>query len=1027
MNFFLSNSRLALLTSLVFVFMGIRGLIYLQRETTPPVDFARVYITTAYPGASSAEVEELITLPIEEAIRPIDYIKKIRSYSQPGFSFIRIRIDIDQADTEQVANKLHQALQTVQGLPPEILDPPRLQHIDASKRRPVITLFVSSPRGDRLRNKASWRLKTNLEKIQGVSEIQMSNYRKRELSVLLSHDKMEQLHISADDALFALSQRSMDIPAGYLESDTKKLVRVPGKPRIASALENVIVRSNFSGQKVLIKDIAQVIDGSEKETQREYFYKPQKDTAYKLRPATSLSVLKTLKADTVALVSNIKRSIKTFQEGRGGGYSILIGFDDGENTKRRLLSVVSNGLTGLVIIFIVFLFCLPARVGFMVSWSLPLSVFGTLALFPVMGVSFNIITMLAFVICIGMLVDNSVVIAEYYSRLVSEGQKPPSTAAREAVRQFAKPITATVLTTIAAFLPMLATTGIMGEFIKWAPIVVTTALLMSLFESFCLLPNRLQWLSRKQPRRHQARVLSKLSQIENLFEIFIKKALVKKYTALGAVLALLVSTALVFKFGSRVDLFSSKNPELYTAYIEPKPNTALSIVDEEARRIAEKAQSVLGGEKTIQWMSVKASAEQANILIRVKPSVLKRIKYKDILKKLRKIDKGDLETLSFGALVGGPPIGKPLRAAIQSNNRQKIREFIDEISPEIKKIPGLINLKSEPVKNRGTEYNVQTHSGTLARLGLSFRSVGSALRTALEGQIVTELTENNESFYIRLKYDKQMSSLEDLKKIKIKERFGRLISLSEVAEIQEIPSEPYRVSYNFEPVVFLQADINPAETTSMKVNAKAKKIIESKIKKHPSITFKMIGEQETTEESLRSLFRASALAVFAIFIILIILFKSFLLSFLILSCVPLGLVGVVWSFFLHQRALNFFALIGVVGLAGVVVNSAIILISFILKLKQDEPESSFVEIVAKASKMRFRPIMITNLTTLGGLWPTAYGIAGFEPMLIPMTLALFWGLFSAAVLTLIWVPCAVLAIQDGERLASSLWKKWLAK
>ena len=636
--------------------------------------------------------------------------------------------------------------------------------------------------------------------------------------------------------------------------------------------------------------------------------------------------------------------------------------------------------------------------------------------------------MLAFVICIGMLVDNSIVISEYYSRLIMENKKSPQSAALESVRQFAKPITATVLTTIAAFLPMLVTTGVMGEFIKWIPIVVTIAFLMSLFESFCLLPNRLQWLPQSQPGRYQTGILNKLSQIEDLFERFIKKIIAKKYISLGCISFLILLTALVFKFGNQIDLFSSRNPTYYAALIVPKPNTPLSFLDEKTKQIAEKMQSVLGGEKTIQWMSVNMDAQSAQIFLRVKHSVLKKLNYKNILNELRKIDKGDLKTLRFRTRAGGPSIGKPLNVVIQSNSRKKIRQFIDEVSPEIEKIPGLTDLKSDPEKNIGTEYRIQIQPETLARLGLNFRSVGSALRVALEGQIVTELTENNESFYIRVKHDAtQMSSLEDLKRIKIKELFGRLIPLSEVANIQEVPSEPHKTSYNFEPVVFLEADINPKETTSMKVNAEAKKIIEQKIKKYPSLTFKMLGEQETTEESLRSLFYSSVLAFFAIFIILIVLFKSFLLSFLILSCIPLGLIGVVWAFFLHQRALNFFAMIGVVGLAGVVVNSAIILISFILKLQKEEPESPLSKIVVKASKMRLRPIIITNLTTLGGLWPTAYGIAGFEPRLMPMTLALFWGLLTATFLTLIWIPCTILIIQDGEKLASSLKRKWLKK
>ena len=519
-----------------------------------------------------------------------------------------------------------------------------------------------------------------------------------------------------------------------------------------------------------------------------------------------------------------------------------------------------------------------------------------------------------------------------------------------------------------------------------------------------------------------------MSQIENFFEALLKKIIAKKYLSLGCISLLILLTIFVFKFGSRIDLFSSRNPEFYTARIVPKANTPLSFIDEKTKQIADKMQSVFEGEKNIQWMSAEMDTQSAQIFIKVKPSVLKKLKYKNILNELRKIEKGDLKTLRFRARVGGPPVGNSLSVVIQSNNRKKIRQFIDEVSPEIEKIPGVINLKSDPEADRGTEYRVQIDPETLARLGLNFKSVGMALRTALEGQIVTELTENNESFYIRVKHDtEQISSLEDLKKIKIKERFGGLIPLSEVADIQEIQSEPYRTSYNFEPVVFLEADINPKETTSMKVNTEAKKIIEQKIGKYPSLTFKMVGEQETTEESLRSLFYTSVLAGFAIFIILIILFKSFLLSFLILSCIPLGLIGVVWSFFLHQRALNFFALIGVVGLAGVVVNSAIILISFILKLKKEEPESSLSKIVVKASKMRFRPIMITNLTTLGGLWPTAYGIAGFEPRLMPMTLALFWGLLTATFLTLIWIPCAVLMMQDGEKFISSLKKKWLKK
>lgn len=1027
MNIFTSNSRLAILISLAFIFMGARGLLNLKKESIPPVDFAQAIITTFYPGSSSTEVEELISSKIEEEIRSVNYLKDTVSLSQPGLSFITVRIDIDNANTTEVLNELYQSLQNVQGLPQEVMNPPKLTHINTSSEKSIINLYVSGPNKNRERDEISFDLKTNLERLPGIFEVRLGNYKKREFLVLLSQEKMEKYYISSADVIFALNQKKMDIPAGYLESPGKRqLVRIPGKIRKIEDLENTIVRSNFSGQKILIKNIAKVIDSFEKENQKEYFYTSAENKAYQLNPATSFNITKMEKADTLKLIEEIQEVVKKFNQNLNKKHKVLIGFNEGKNIKKRLISVINNALTGLILIFIVFFLFLPSRVGVMASLSLPLSILGAFSLLAFTSVSFNVISMLAFVICIGMLVDNSVVVSEYYSRLILDNKETPQNAAWHSIRKFGKPITATVLTTIVAFLPMLVTTGVMGQFIKWIPLIVTVALLMSLFESFCLLPNRLTWLSPKKPGKYQTKILDKINGLENLFEKWIAKIVSKKYISLFGIAFLIFITVLLFHFASRIDLFSSRNPDFYSAVLEPQANTPLKLIDEKTKQISNKMQAVFGGQKSIQWMSVQINTEKAKILLKVKAEVLRKLKYKKILNELRKIEKGDLKSLKFNTLAGGPPIGKALSVAFQSNDRKQIRQFIEEISPEIKKIPGLIGLKSDPNINQGKEYKLQIKTETLARLGLDFQSVGLAVRTALEGYLLAELTEKSESFYIRVKHDEEsMSSTEDLRKIKIREKFGRLIPLSEIAEIKEVPSEPHKKNYNFSPVVFLEANINPRKTTSIEVNAKAKKIIEEKIKEYPSLSFKLIGEQETTEESLNSLFNSAILAFFAIFVILIILFKSFLLSFLILTCIPLGLIGVIWAFFLHQRPLSFFAMIGVVGLTGVVVNSAIILVSFILSLKKENPNSSLTKIVIKASKMRFRPIMITNLTTLGGLMPTAYGIAGFEPLLMPMTLALFWGLFTATFLTLIWIPCAILMIEDGKSFFLSIKKHFL--
>ena len=1030
MNFFIENTRLVILITLLLLFLGVKGLKNLQRESLPPVDFARAMIVTVYPGSSSKEVEELITKKIEDEIRTVPHLKDVNSTSKPGLSQIVIRIDIDNTNSQKVINELSQTLQNVTNLPPEVLDPPRLTHIDSTKERPILGLYVSGSNENRQKDQYAQELKNNIESLEEVLGVDLNYYKKREFLISLSTEKMDRWYISSNDVVLALQKQNKDFPAGYLESDkTRNLTRLIGNFRSIEELENIVIRSNFSGKSIRIKDIAEVKDHFEKEQGRNYIYSSRLNESFSLKPSVELSVLKTLNADIITLVEKVnqkvnrlKKQIENNSQNNNSQYNtsenkIITGFDESRNTKKRLSSVINNTLLGLFLIFIVFFMFLPSRIGFMASLSLPLSILAVFCFLPTIGVSFNIITMLAFVICIGMLVDNSVVISEYYVRLTFDEKLPKAKAAKQVVHQFFKPITATVLTTIFAFLPMLITKGVMGEFIKWIPIVVSLALLMSLFESFCLLPNRLQWITQNKPSFYQKAILDKFHKLEEFFAVFLSHCLYRKWLTLGSIAVFIVITGVLFKFGSKIDLFSNRTPDLYTASIELKPNLPLELSNQETLKIVEQMQAVFKGKETIDWLSLQSNRDISTVLLKVKSSVLRQLQYKDILKKLREIEKSEfIKKLDFKTLVGGPPVGQPLNIAVLSNDRSEIKKFIDHIYPDISQIDGLLNLAITPDTDIGTEYRITVKEDVLAQLGLDFRSVGLALRTALEGTILTEITEKNESFYIRVRHnEEELASLSDLKKIKVREFMGRQISLGSVLNIEEYPSEPDKKTYNLSPVIFLNANIDKSKTTSIKVNNQAKKIIDKEIGKYPSVNYKLIGEQETTSESLQSLFQASLIAFFAILIILIILFKSFILSFLILSCIPLGLIGVIWSFFLHGRSLSFFALIGVVGLAGVVVNSAIILISFILKIRQDHPEKNLKDVVILASKVRLRPILITNLTTLGGLLPTAYGFPSFEPLLMPMTLALFWGLLTATLLTLVWVPCFYLVIEDTKK------------
>ena len=1015
MKFFIENSRLTLLVTLSFLVLGIMGIFSLKREHIPHVDFSMATISTAYPGSSSAEVEELITKKIEDEIKSVPGLKEVESNSSPGLSQILIRIE-DDIDTKQVVNELSQKLQSVKGLPDEVLDPPRLSHEDSKRQQLVLSLFLFSDKDEgRKKDQYSFELKNRLENLDGIVQVGLSNYKEKEIHILLNTEKMNENHISAQDVINALKTKTMDMPAGYLDSGkTSHLTRLMGKFRTLKELENTIVRSNFSGNKVRVGDLALVKDSFEKEISKGYIYS-EEQKGFDLKSSVSFSIFKNNSIDLISAANRIKKKIKEFKKTRlESGFGTLIGYDGSKETRERLSNVINNAFTGLFLIFIVFFLLLPSRLGLMASFSLPLALLGTFSVLPfIEGISFNVITMLAFVICIGMLVDNSVVVSEYFARLRLNEGKSPKEAAHIVTKKFFKPITATVLTTIVAFLPMLVTTGVMGQFIKWIPIVITLAFLMSLFEAFCLLPNRLQWLSFKKPSSFQEKIFKVMEQIENLFEKLLRVFIKGKYFTILCIFALFVSSIVLMKTKVKVNLFSTQLPSTYNANLTFKPNLSLDLVDQISKEVAYKMKDILNAEKNVEWMSLNINKEVSLIQVNIKRSVLRNLKYKEILKKLRQIKKHEsLKHLSFNIEKRGPPVGKALKAAILSDKREDIMEFIKKVKPQISQIPGLLNLKESPDPDRGDEFRVKVQEELLSKLGIHVSLIGSALRTALEGTVISEVSQDNQSFLIRVKNeDSQMDSIENLKKIQIKEPLGRQIPLSELVKIEKLKKEADKRSYNFSPVVFLEADVDSKTTNSGLVNDQVDKILKKEIKSSPLIDYKLVGENESRDESLGSLQQAGMIAFFGIFIILVILFKSFLFSFLILSCIPLGLIGVIWAFFFHGRDLNFFAMIGIVGLAGVVVNSAIILISFILNLKE-ESNSSLNEIVIKASKTRFRPILITNLTTLGGLFPTAYGFPNLEPLLMPMTLALFWGLLVATILTLIWIPCLFLALKD---------------
>lgn len=1018
-KFFVENWRFSVILTVMLAISGIFGLFSLQREAFPPVNFARVQVTTIYPGASPEEVEERVTNIIEDELRGIEGVKDVRSTSQSERSEIDIRVDIDRDDADEIVNDIQRAVQRASGqLPTDVLDAPRVLEINA-REIPVVEAALIGPNTGRARDLLADALKRRLEDVKGVSAARLAGYTEKELQILLDPVKMERNYVGISEVMQAVAANMKNIPAGYLrDRDNLQLVRVIGQAQNAAQLGDIVVRTNLDGQVIRIRDLGRAMDGAEEPTVLGRFNG---------QAATFIVATKKADIDALTVVEGIQKEIKSFTAGLPPGYELKVYNDEGVRVQNRLDIVSNNALSGMAIVLIILFLFLPGVIGLLSSFSLPICTFGTVALMVYWGATFNIITMLALIICLGNLVDNSVVVSEQYSRLREEGV-PAQEAAVRSAQQFWVPFTASTVTIIAAFLPMLVTKGVLGQFIQWIPVVVTAALIVSLIESLTLLPARLQFASPRMKKDQDGKSSgSWFDRIEKSFSRFVDKALRFKVLTFILLSLLLVSGFVVTAKFNRFELFPAEGVEYYVARFEAPVGTNIQRNDAIAGELSRSIESALGSD-ILRGIVVRTGIQQVGAgdaqakngenvgfaLIAIKPEFAPDLSIVDTLAKLRAIPKPPgLSVLTIENLRPGPPVGKPLTVTLRSSDYQQLRDFTTAVMAEARSIDGVFDVTSDE-KTSGKEYVLKPKPIEVSYTNLNVDSIGTALRTALQGFTAAKITEKSSEIDVLIRYDAEnRQAIDDLKSAKVLNPRGKLVPLAAVSEITEVDGPLIRKHYEFKRAITITAEVDVTRITSAQLNQKIRAFYRDNESKFPAVSPIFGGEEESTNESLASLGFALVLALIGIFATLVFTFRSFTKPLLILSSIPLGLIGVFYAFAIDQRPLSFIAFIGVVGLTGVVINSAIILVDYIEELRRDLGErESLRAILVLASGRRLRAVLATGLTTVVGLIPAAFGLGGYDPILVPITLALSWGMIIGTVLALIWIPVGYLVLED---------------
>lgn len=1037
-SFFVRQRLFANLFSLFLILTGLGSAFLIQREFFPNVSFEVITVRTIYPGASSADIEKKITSPLEEDLKELDGVRKMLSISSPGTSVIVIELDPDEADEKEAKDDVQDIVNRFDDLPKEAERP--IVEIIESKLEPVVDISVSGIEDPvALRNEAR-RLELLFETRPGVARVEPRGLDDKEIRVEILPEKMKLFNIGVTDVFQALAVRNVSLPGGRLEAGgdelLERIIRTTGEFTNLSEIEDAVVRANDFGKAVRVKDVAKVSSGLKRP---DLIYRANGERA------VSLTVLKKEDVDGITIMKELEAFAQQLQKEGLTQAKLKLIDDKSFIIENRLNILTSNLFMGVALIVLILTLFLSFRVSLLVSFSLPLCFLGTLLFFYLTGISLNVVSLIGLIIVVGLLTDNAVVVADNIAEHRAKGVSIEE-AAILGTHQVFKSIFASTLTTVIAFVPMLFMTGIFGKIIAPIPIGVIVSLMFSWLVSFLILPAQYASFIRdreasKPSRSPMARLGQRIAlfwtqRVSPFYERLLFWVVSHRYKAISGLVVGLVLVAGLLTSTMRVILFPPEGVEIFFVRTTMPVGTSLREHSERVKPLEEVVRSIPKEEMQnfVTFVGSQSEGvgdpesrrgdEYAQITVFLTPETARDRSAEEIIDELRgKIAplEANFREVVFKRITPGPPVGKPVSLGVRGQSYEEILAAVEGLKARISKLPGVRDL-SDSYNPGKKELQVIVDYAEASAAGLTVESIGLAVLTAFEGLEATSIRDLIDETKIRvqlpLEARKNLSTLKDLR---LRTPSGELVPLSRVAKIVEAATIAAIEHEGTERQVRVLGEIDIRETTATLVNDQIRAFLPEFQKEFPRVTVKFGGEDQDTRESFEALGRAFVVAFFGIFIVLVLTFGQLLQPLLILITVPFGAISVLGALFLHGKPISFMGMLGVIALAGVIVNNAIVLIDFVNQGREEGLDR--FQSIYKAGSRRLKPIFLTTLTTIIGVLPTAYGLGGLDRFVIPIALSLGWGLAIGSVLTAIFFPASISILDDFSEFVDRVFKK----
>ena len=1033
LDFLVRQKKFALVFSFAFIAIGILSVVGMQRDQFPTVDFEVLSVTTAYPGASPEDVEKSVTNIIEEELLSVSGLKEITSTSREGISSIIVTLEADLKDVTTVKNDVRNAINRVKAFPEEVTDLPRVIDFNVTEF-PVITINIDSTSGNfNQARQITDELQVAISRIKGVAQVDNPSYLDSEIQIKVNPDKLDKYNISVNEVISAISTRNARFTVGGNNQESlEKNIVILSEFESIDDIKDVVIKSSFDGPVIRLGDIAEVFRGQEEETSI---------TRVNGTKGFVLQVKKQPQADIIRTVKRIRERVAEFQTNIPDDINIFYTDDSSEAVANRLEIIIKNGYIGLALVLVVLGAFLSLRTAFWVAVSIPVTLLGTVFGLGLTGNTINLISLSGFILVLGIVVDDSIIIAESIHHYKSKGGDLYKNVVM-GLKRVIMPVVTTIISTMLVMSSFFLMSGILGKFIYVLPVVVIFALGISFLEITFALPAHLSTTKVEKQRTW-------FIPVENFYNRFMHYGLRWRYLIVPLFIALLVYTSFFAFKNIPFNLFPSRGATVMFANIEA-PNgssaayTEKIVIDVENLIVSEIGEDLKSYTSTIG----SYFTNRADIEIALTPTSDRERAAEDMQEKLKVLveDVEGAEKIRISLLRPGPPQGADIEVTLVSENDAQRDLAADRLEEILKSINGVDNI------NRNDEIGkprIETvlDFDEMARLGVDYSAVYRHLRTAFSGSYVTDATIAGKDEDVRIYIGNGSNTENFIKNTTIKNRQGNSIPMSQFSTLREIEGEPDYNHLDGDRSIKLTASIadgrprgrpskveqdqkldegqslnkKPEEAPKVSrgpppsktiILAKALKELNASVD-FPQVSIITSGGAQESIESLQDFLRAFVVAIVGIFLLLAILFNSYSQPMLVLAAVPFSLIGVVWAFYFHGEPLSFFALTGSLALMGVIVNDSLVMVSHLnyIKEKSAALEDKIVWI-ARGARDRLRPVVLTTLTTMAGVLPLAYGIGGTDVFLQPMVLALGYGLIFGTFLTLILLPCMYLMNYD---------------